>query len=236
MGDVSKQNAWVERVLGVHVAPPQPGSEQDGDPRDLDERLQGAGIGLKALRDAAAPEATGLMARYTKIVAAAKVDPAAAVGLLDDLEGDLARAISAARARLAAPPMGRGVAYRKLLLRWRAAQGLFDANLQAVGKALLARQDIQADPRLADIKQAVAALPQLVPKFGGKLEDVLDAAMNADKPEEAARLAAEGVSAVDAYRQQLAAAAPLLALEEFAARTSAPICRCTARSMRHWLN
>ena len=125
---------------------------------------------------------------------------------------------SAARAREGGPATGPLVAYRMLLLRWREAQSLFEANLQTLGKTLLARPDIQADPRLDSITQAVAALPKLVPKFGGRLEDVLDAGLNAEKPEDAARLATEGIAAVDAYRQQLAAAAPLLALERFAAR------------------
>jgi hypothetical protein len=77
---------------------------------------------------------------------------------------------------------------------------------------------VQADPRIEEVKQAVAALPNLVPKFGGELEDVLDAGMNASDPPELVRLAAEAIAAIDAYRQQLAAAAKLLDLEDFAAR------------------
>lgn len=103
-------------------------------------------------------------------------------------------------------------------MRWRDAQAQFDANLNAVGTTLLARPDIQADPRLEEIKQAVAALPRLVPEFGGKLEDVLDAGINAVDPAEAARLATEGIAAIDAYRQQLAAASHLVELEQFAAK------------------
>jgi hypothetical protein len=113
---------------------------------------------------------------------------------------------------------GKGlVAYRTLLLRWRDAQSTLDANLRTVGATLLARPDIKADPRLEDIKKAVSLLPKLVPAFGGRLEDILDAGINAEDPAEQARLAREGVAAIDAYREKLAAATGLLKLELFAA-------------------
>jgi hypothetical protein len=103
----------------------------------------------------------------------AKTSPADAVTLLDALETDLALATSAARAREGAPAKGRGVAFRKLLLRWREAQAKFDANPQSLGETLLARSDIKADPRFDQIKQTVDNLPKLVPKFGGQLDQAL---------------------------------------------------------------
>jgi hypothetical protein len=109
------------------------------------------------------------------------------------------------------------VAYRTLLLRWRSAQSRVDASLRTVGATLLARPDIKADPRLKDIQKAVSLLPKLVPAFGGKLEDVLDAGLNATDPAEQARLAKEGIAAIDAYREKLSAATGLLKLERFAA-------------------
>jgi hypothetical protein len=165
--------------------------------------------------------------RFGELVAAAKTDPAAVVGSLDALERDIARAMSAARAREAGPTTGRGVSYRKLLLRWREAQMIVQSNIKAVGTTLLARPDVQADPRIGEVKKAAAALPNLVPKFGGKLEDVLesgskledvlDAEMNASNPAEMAGLAAEAIEAIDEYRRQLATV-QLLPLENFAAK------------------
>jgi hypothetical protein len=209
-GSDEAKRAWVERVLGLRSAA---GPGASADPLDLTGRLRSAG---NALRDAAAPEAAGLAVRYAELVGAAKTGPAGTGASLDALERDIARATSAARAREATPANGRGVAYRKLLLRWREAQATFAANLNTLGANLLGRPDIQADPRLEEIREAVAALPKLVPTFGGNLEDVLDAGMNAVDPAELAHLATEGIKAVDAYRQQLAAAPHLLELEAFA--------------------
>jgi len=124
----------------------------------------------------------------------------------------------AAQASTAAPARGGLVAYRRLLLRWREAQGTFAANLTSLGTILLARPDIRADPRIDQIKQAVGELPKLVPQFGGALEDVLDAGLNATEPERVQRLAVQGIAAIDAYRTQLQSASPLLALEQFAAK------------------
>jgi hypothetical protein len=112
---------------------------------------------------------------------------------------------------------GRGVAYRKLLLRWRDAQALLGANLATVGKTLLARQDVQADPRLADIEHAVSLLPKLVPAFAGDLEDSLDAALSATDDATAKKQEAHAIAAIDRYRSGLAGARALMELESFAA-------------------
>jgi hypothetical protein len=220
MSDQASKDQWVLRVLGVQVAAAgqHPGTAQAPDPAEVTQRLQSAGTALRALRDSGAPGVADLLARYSQVVNAAKTAPTDAAARLDALEADLARATSAGRAREATPAKGRGVAYRKLLLRWREAQGTLDANLKSVGTTLLARPDIKADPRLGEIEKAVADLPKLVPAFGGELEGVLGAAMSTDVPAELERLTAEGIVVIDAYRQQLAAAAPLLELETFAAK------------------
>jgi hypothetical protein len=111
-----------------------------------------------------------------------------------------------------------GIAYRQLLLRWRAAQQALDENLKSLGASVLNHPDVKADPRYAEVELAVAALPKLVPSFGGALEDVLDAGLNTDDPAELARLAAQGVTAIDAYRQQLTAASRLLEMEKLVAK------------------
>lgn len=123
-----------------------------------------------------------------------------------------------ARPHAGAPTKGGLVAYRKLLLRWREAQGTFAANLASLGTVLLARPEIRADPRIDEIKQAVTELPKLVPQFGGALEDVLDAGLNATEPAQVQRLAAQGIAAIDAYRTRLQSASHLLELEQFAAK------------------
>ena len=109
------------------------------------------------------------------------------------------------------------VQFRTLLLNWRDAQGRLAANIGALGKAVLARDDVKRDKRFADVQAAVAALPGLAPKFGGALEDILDRGLNAGPGAEGSRIAAEAIVAVDAYRKQLDGASALAALETLAA-------------------
>lgn len=115
-------------------------------------------------------------------------------------------------------PTGPSIVYRKMLLRWRAAQQALDSNLQSVGASILNDPGVKADPRYADVERAVAVLPKLVPSFGGALEDILDAGLNTDDPGELARLSVQAVTAIDAYRQQLAAASRLLELERLVSK------------------
>jgi hypothetical protein len=221
-GSSSARVAWIERVLGLKIPSVAQHATAIQNPELMSEvaladRLQSVGNALRGLRDASAPQAADLVARYAKIMTAAKSDPASAAASLNVLESDIARATSAARGRDAAASAEGVVAYRKLLLRWREAQGTLDANLTTFGNTLLAQPDVQSDPRFEDVKRAVAAFPRLVPAFGGRLENALDAAMKATDPGELAELTAEGIAAIDAYRQQLAAVKPLLELEDFAA-------------------
>lgn len=209
-GELPQAKAALLQV-GALIKPPKPAVADV-----LRERIQEVQAQAARLPEPANSELKGRAQQALAEIG--KADPAALATSIDALEADLARATSAARAGEAAPAQGRGVAFRKLLLRWREAQGQFDANLKSLGASLLALPEIKADPRLAQLEKVVAALPQLVPTFGGRLEDALDAGMNTDVPAEVQRLAAESIAAIDAYRQQLAAAAYLQKLEEFAAK------------------
>ena len=115
-----------------------------------------------------------------------------------------------------AKPRG-AVAYAKLLLDWRAAQEQVVANIATVGRAILAREDVQGDPRLEQVRAAVAAMPTLVPAFGEELNDLIDGAMNAGPGPEAAELLDKAQAVVSRYRVQLTSAAVLARLEELAA-------------------
>lgn len=110
----------------------------------------------------------------------------------------------------------RGIAYPKLLLRWRRAQAVLSESLNQISSNLLARKDVIADPRFEDVKKCAALLPTLVPTFGGELEDAIDAGINEGQGPRAAELAGKAVGIIDAYRQQVAAAAKLKQLEAFA--------------------
>jgi len=115
------------------------------------------------------------------------------------------------------PVIAGGLQFRKLMLLWRGAQSELAANMGDLGRMVLARPDVQADPRFPEVQKAVARLPDLIPIFSEELEDVLDRGLNAGPGAEGTGLAAEGVEAVDAYRQQLDGSPELAALEKLAA-------------------
>jgi hypothetical protein len=123
---------------------------------------------------------------------------------------------SAQRGEEARDAKQRGIAYPKLLMRWRNAQAKLATALDTIGKDLLEREEVRSDPRFEEVETAVAALPKLVPAFSGDLEDVLDAEINEGRGPQAASIAARAIQVVDQYRAQLAAARQLADLEAFA--------------------
>lgn len=122
---------------------------------------------------------------------------------------------SAARGREAAKLNARGIAFPKLLLRWRSAQASIAASLDQVAKAVLANPKIKADPNFGQIKTCAGQLPTFVPRFGTALEDAIDAGINAGQGPQAADIARRAVSIIDQYRAQIAEMAELTDLEEF---------------------
>ena len=108
------------------------------------------------------------------------------------------------------------VQQRMLLLRWRAAQRKLADSLDALARSVLARKDVQDDPRFDDVRSAVSTLPGLVPAFGGKLEDLLDEGINLGEGAPR-KLIDDTIAAVTAYRGKLKDAPKLAALEAFGA-------------------
>ena len=104
---------------------------------------------------------------------------------------------------------------RKLLLRWRQAQQDLSVSLQTLASSVLAHPEVRADPRIDAVEAALRDLPDLVPTFGGRLEDLLDAGINAGGVSGA--LAADALGAISEYRSRLQAVPQLAALERFGA-------------------
>jgi hypothetical protein len=213
VSDAASRSAWIGRVLGVTVP-----TQDDAPAPAPAARLQEAGLALRRLRDAAAPELAALTSRYAALVAAAKTDPGSLPGPLAELEEAIALATSAARAREAMPTPGRGVTFRTLLLEWRTAQQRVAEGIKAVGDAILSHPEVQADPRFTQAQQAVALLPGLVPRLDDVLDAALDAGLKATDPVEEQRVAAQAIAAVDTTRQALAAATRFQALDGFASQ------------------
>ncbi len=106
---------------------------------------------------------------------------------------------------------------RKLLIKWRQAQQDLSASLQTLASSVLAYPGVRSDPRIKAVEQAVGQLPNLVPTFGGRLEDLLDQGINAGGL--SGTLAADALGVITDYRSRLQAAPQLAALERFGATT-----------------
>lgn len=116
---------------------------------------------------------------------------------------------------LAAKPRG-AVAYGKLLIEWRTAQRRVLETIDSIGSAILARDDVKADPRLEQVRRAVRALPSLVPQFGSELEDLIDGAMSAGPGEAATSSLQAAQKIIPRYRNLLASATRLSQIEALA--------------------
>jgi hypothetical protein len=201
-----QQNEWVLRVLGF-----VPGTLPATDIAALRKRLLGTGPALTELKAAGAPELPQLLATLE----AARTGLATQDGpaLLDRLEQLIARARSAERVRQAKVANVRGIAYPKLLLQWRTAQGQARAAVEELGRSLLAMPEVQADPRFERARQAVTMLPGLIPDLGSDLVDLLDKGITAASDD---AIAADALAIIGTYRGSLAAATSLGRLEAFA--------------------
>ncbi len=99
-----------------------------------------------------------------------------------------------------------------LRARWRQARAQVDGDLAAFGAALLANDEVKADPRFAFVRASAAEIPNMLPQAGPRIDALL---ASKDPGPEGAR---EVLAAVDAYRGALDAAQGLARLEAFAAR------------------
>ena len=128
---------------------------------------------------------------------------------------DVGRTASAERGRDARASNPRGIAYPRMLLRWRSAQAEAAGALDRVGKAYLALPAVQADPRYPAVQAAISRLPALVPQLGEDLADLLDEGINAGSD---TGIAGRALGVIGRYRSEIAGAATLEAFERFAAR------------------
>ena len=94
---------------------------------------------------------------------------------VDTLENELARAGGAARVSEANTGSSGRVSFRRLELEWRDAQAKSRKQLDQFVAAFLADQEVQADPRFAQISVAASEIAKQMPIFGNDLEDALSA-------------------------------------------------------------
>jgi hypothetical protein len=236
------QRAWVTAVLGVPMAssvnaPADPSSRVESLARLKSLRDDAVLYGMMdgfhdALQEAAAAVKAGDPGALVKIEAlesrmaaaaaqrakeaeamAARLKTASGANDLPGPDAMAARAPSATRGEEAKALNARGIAYPKLLLRWKNAQAAALSTLQGAGEAYLALPNVQTDPRYARVRQAIAELPELIPDLGDELSDLLDRGINEGSDE---TIATDALDAVDDYRTVLGGAEVLRGFEGFA--------------------
>ena len=107
-------------------------------------------------------------------------------------------------------------AFRRLVTQriaeWREAQKQVADDLDRLANTVLARDDVLAHPRLPEIRKAMSELPGLLPDFGGKLETLLEGALNGGS---VAAVLGDARGVIGDYRKSLSAASKLAAFEAF---------------------
>ena len=81
---------------------------------------------------------------------------------------------------------------------------------------MLANAQVRADPRFPQVERAVPHLSRIVPDFGTKLNDALDAAMNAGAQARAQGLNSAALDVLAEYRAKLSKEDRLSMLEKIA--------------------
>lgn len=104
--------------------------------------------------------------------------------------------------------------FRAIASRWTAAYATAQTNLATFGERFLALSEVQTDPRLWRVREAVAELPDLIARFDAIMAQDLEAAA-------AGRIGApELKKTLEQCRRELAGAGTLERLETFAQRAT----------------
>ncbi len=204
---------WLLRVLGVDLAAASIVADPAAFDPNLAERLGDARASLAMLAKAGDPAAGAIQSLLLAAHEATEAGASDAPDRMLRVEEALAQAMSAARVREAGSASVIGVKFRQLLIDWHRAQGQVQDNLTALGESFLDLEEVRGDPRFDDVVEAVDMMFTLIPSFGSKLDDDINALLNSGGKD--AGLVGSARKTLKQYRQQLAAAPQLKALEAF---------------------
>jgi hypothetical protein len=123
---------------------------------------------------------------------------------------------SAARAQEAAAVSRGRVNFRKVQLKWRAAEAEANSQLDAFAKTLLADPEVKADPKFAQLEASMKDIKSLIPTFSDDLSDELDQLDNAATPDERKAAHAAALDVISEYEADLAKAEGLRELQDLA--------------------
>lgn len=91
------------------------------------------------------------------------------------------------------------MAFRKARLGWGTARGKARAGIASLRDGL--REALSGDPEFPAMDQHIATLDDIIAGLDGRLEDTLDAAMNATDPAKRQDLKQQAVDLVEDYRR-----------------------------------
>ncbi len=204
---------WVQRVLGVTIADRLETPPPD-DPFDLNGRITTAERQLNALKAEGGPELPDLLKAFAAASQAVQSKGSDAPGLMDELERLLSRAQQAAQYRKNSQEFAGKVDYAKLLLRWRRAQSVAMTNMQDLAAALRTNPQVLTDPDPDEVLDLIDEFPDLIPRFGGALDNVLD---EANKPgADVASLREQALDILEDYRAEVDKVTEIKDLEDLA--------------------
>lgn len=143
--------------------------------------------------------------RSTAESAAGEGEYGLAIARLDELEAGLRSAERAASVReeIAQATGGGNVPFKALRARWANSQTAAQQALERFGQQLLSHPEATTDPRFNEIAAAVDKLSGYMPKFDGKLEDLLKAADEAPTAEAKFGLRQKAIAVIDGYEARL---------------------------------
>lgn len=213
-GSSDAHDAWVKRVLGFDVTDPGLDIQAD-DPLDLRNRLAEATKQIEALQATGDPaELSDLVGAHAAAARAVESRAQNAGDMMDLLERQLARSRQEARYREESAELSGKVAYAKLLLRWRQAQGAVLDRVETLGSLLRNHPEVQEDEDPEELLDLIDDFPTLIPEFGAELDDILDDARKPGADLEELHDAARDV--LRRYRAELARMSALQELEDLA--------------------
>jgi hypothetical protein len=210
-GDTAEKQAWIARVLGIHLT----GADSGDELAYLKETLAYIANALPDLADS--PDEPDFAQRLTAARALYKTkDVAKTMLVVESLRADIVKAVGQARVAEAAAVSRGAVARATLALDISAAHQAALANLDAMGAKLVALPGVKEDPRFPVVQKALKKLARLIPPLDKSLQETLERYDAATTRDARHAVGVEAVASLKNYQAALLANPVLQRLEMFA--------------------
>ncbi len=217
MSDSPDKRAWLSRVLDVSFEPTSGGGDLPiAALAQLKEAIDYVGGALPTLTDA--PDLAQFTARLqTAKEAFQSRDAARGLPLAEALRDEVAAALSQARGTAATTVAKGSVGRAKLALGVRDAHAAAAANLESMGRRLLALPEVQQDEQLPEVKATLKRLEKLIPPLDDALAQALERYDGAATDGERAQAGRDAMAQMQGIQRKLAGNNTLRQIERFAA-------------------